>query len=248
MALGAVSPRATASAATASAATAGEAATAAARAAAGRGERLAEAGAEVGDPERGRPAAEVARGADPIDRARVVQLLGHVQLGVLEHALRDPERDAIHEVSLPELERRGRRVLETGEVLEVAAERGPPLRLELRVLGTAAPEPAGGHRHEQEACVYERADVQRGDHDVVPARHHGAPAVVRDEEQDRADEGEADDPEDERQPAVGVPAPLLDRRSDVLLELREALRVRRPVVLELLAELGEPLGRAVENA
>src|SRR4029077_607984 len=83
---------------------------AAASARARRRQRRAEPGREVADRQRARPRAEVAGRADPEDRALVVQFLGHVQVGALEHALRDPERDPVDEEALPELERRGRRL------------------------------------------------------------------------------------------------------------------------------------------
>src|SRR4051812_19342553 len=141
MAFAAASPGAAAPAAAAASAPSGEPAAASAGAAAGRGERRAEAGAQVGDAERRRAAAEVAGRADPEDRARLVELLGHVQLRVLQHALGDPEGDPVDEVALPELERCRRRVLEAREVLEVVPERRPALRLELRVLRAAPPQP-----------------------------------------------------------------------------------------------------------
>ena len=87
--------------------------------------------------------AEVAVGADPVDRARLRELLRHVQLRALEHALGDPERDPVDEVALPELERRGRRLVEAREVGQVAAERLPALCLELRVRACAGAR-AGG--------------------------------------------------------------------------------------------------------
>ena len=58
-----------------------------------------------------------------------MQCLGHVELRALEHALGDPERDPVDEVALPQFERRGRRLLQTREVGEVAAERLPALGL-----------------------------------------------------------------------------------------------------------------------
>ena len=55
--------------------------------------------------------AEVAARRDPVDRARLVQRLGHVDLRALEDAVGDPEGDPVHEEALPEGERRGRRLL-----------------------------------------------------------------------------------------------------------------------------------------
>src|SRR5262245_48831993 len=88
-----------------------------------RSERASETGREIADRKAGRTGAEVAVGRDPVDRARLVQRLGHVQLSALEYPLGDPERDAVHEVALPERQRGGRCLLESREVREVAAER-----------------------------------------------------------------------------------------------------------------------------
>ena len=54
-----------------------------------------------------------------------MELRGHQQLRALQHALGDPERDPVDEEALPELEGRGRRLAETREVHEVAAESAP---------------------------------------------------------------------------------------------------------------------------
>ncbi len=56
-----------------------------------------------------------------------MERLRHVQLRPLQHALGDPECDAVDEVALPERERRGRRFLQAREVGEVAPERVPAL-------------------------------------------------------------------------------------------------------------------------
>src|SRR5438034_3892523 len=79
------SPGATATAAASASAPAGEAAASSARAR--RCKRRAESRRQVSDRQRARAGAEVARWADPVDRALVVQLLGHVQVRPLEHAL-----------------------------------------------------------------------------------------------------------------------------------------------------------------
>src|SRR5688500_5069146 len=81
---------ASAASATASA-TARAAATATARPRARRREGVSEPRGEVADRKRARTRAEVAARRDPVDRARLVQLLGHVDVCALEHALRDPE-------------------------------------------------------------------------------------------------------------------------------------------------------------
>ena len=72
-----------------------------------------------------------------------MHLLGHVELRALEDALGDPERDPVDEVPLPQLERRGRGLLQPREVREVAAERLPALGLGLR-LAASGVATAGG--------------------------------------------------------------------------------------------------------
>src|SRR5919109_4193952 len=79
------SPSTTTATATAATAAAGEAASARAR---GRRERLSEPGREISDRERGGARPEVSVRADPVDGARVVDLLGHVELGALQDSLR----------------------------------------------------------------------------------------------------------------------------------------------------------------
>ena len=81
---------------------------------------------------------EDAGGVD--DGGGLVQLLRHVELRALQDALRDPEGDAVDEVALPELERRGRRLLQAREIGEVAAKGLPALRLLLGVRRAAPPQ------------------------------------------------------------------------------------------------------------
>ena len=124
-------------------------------------------------------------GRDPVDRARVVQLLRHVQLRALEDALGDPERDAVDEEALPELEGRGRRLLQAGEVGQVAAERVPALGLELAVLRAPAPDPYARDAKTRSAAFSDRADADRDQHDVAPARRaRRASRAIADPEQD----------------------------------------------------------------
>ena len=87
------------------------------------------------------PDAEVAVRSDPVERARLRQRFGHVQLRALQHPLGEPERDPVDEEALPELERRGRRDVEAREVGQVAAEGFPALGLGLRCRRAPPPEP-----------------------------------------------------------------------------------------------------------
>ena len=121
------------------------------------------------------------------------ELFGHRDVRRLEHALGDPEGDPVDEVALPQLERRGRRLLQAREVGQVAAERLPALGLEFAGLRAAAPQPPLG----------ERADHQHGVHRPprprAPSRttslqrgYDRAPAVDRDANSDDADRDEGD--------------------------------------------------------
>src|SRR6185503_17838236 len=84
--------------------------------------------------------AEVAGRGDPVDGGGLVQLLGHVELRALENPLCDSEGDAVDEVTLPELEGRGRCLLQAWEIGEVPAKRLPALRLLLGVRRAAPPQ------------------------------------------------------------------------------------------------------------
>ncbi len=107
-----------------------------------------------------------------------MQRLGHVELRALEDALGDPERDAVDEVALPELERRRRCLLQSWEVGEVAAERLPALGL---LLARARPPPPGAavehERAEAERRVGDQAGADADEQDVRVARVDGAPVA-----------------------------------------------------------------------
>src|SRR5262245_6069443 len=113
---------AAAPASTTSASTPGKTPAEAARAGVGRCQSAPESRREVADREARRTRPEVAPGRDPVDRARLVEGFGHVQLCALENTLRDPEGDPVDEVALPQLERRRRCFLQAREVGEVATE------------------------------------------------------------------------------------------------------------------------------
>ena len=86
----------------------------------------------------------------------------------LEDPFGDPERDAIDEQPLPQRERRGRRLLEAREVLEVAAEGVPPLCLECGVLlrqslrRVVAPRSIAAFTNAQKASASRTTSLQRG--------------------------------------------------------------------------------------
>ena len=240
---------AAASTAATAAAAAREAASAAARPRRGRRQRGAEARGQVADRHRGRAGAEVAAGRDPVDRAGLRELLGHVQVRGLQHSLGDAEGDPVHEVALPQRERRGRRLAEPREVGQIAAERLPALGLGLRLARAAAPELPLGQRPDQHGRVEERADGQGEQDGVAPARVDRAPAVDREVGQHHADSREDEHADAERERAHGrEPAPLAHLRAHARLERREALRHRLTFLLDLLAEAREPLGAAVQHS
>src|SRR6188508_2259788 len=227
------------------------AASAAAREAAARArgsERRAEAGRQVRDPERAGTGAQIPGRADPVDRALVVQRLGHQEMGALEHALGDPERDPVDEVALPELERRGRRLLQAGEVREVAAERLPALGLGLAGGRPAAPERRFRGREDERGRVRGRAEAQRDPDYVAPARRGRAEPVDPGRQQHDREPGEDEerDPED-GEASAREPALRVDRVVDGLLEVGEALAVAAAVGLDALAELAQPVLAAREH-
>ena len=177
-----------------------------------------------------------------------MQLLRHVEVRALEHPLGDPEGDPVHEVALPELERDRRRLREAREVGQVPAERVPALRVGLGV-GPAPPPQSDRERGcAGDACVHERADAEREQHDRLPRRRDARPAPLAHREEDPAEHAEDHDRADERdQPRVREPVAVPDLRADRLLEVLEPLRVRRAVVLDPVAELREPLGTVGED-
>ena len=95
-----------------------------------------------------------------------MELLRHVKVRSLEHLSRNAERDAVHEVTLPELQRGRRSFLEPGEVGEVAAERCPTLRLQLGRLRPLSPEPNVEHGYQEHECVREAGKAEH-DHEHV---------------------------------------------------------------------------------
>src|SRR6266540_3013410 len=146
----------------------GEATAGAARARWGEGGP--EACGEVTDREGARSRAEIAVGCDPVDVALVVKLLGHVQLCALQHALGDAERDAVDEEPLPQLECRGRCLLQAREVREIAPERFPPLRLDLAIAASSPPDLHIRSTDDEHDRVDDRAGAERDEDDVAPAR------------------------------------------------------------------------------
>ena len=181
--------------------------------------------------------------ADPVERACRGERLGHVQLRALEDALRDPEGDAVDEVALPELERRRRRDVEAGEVGQVAAERLPALGLGLGLRRAPPPEPTVEGRGDEDGRADEAADAERDRDDAVPGRRD---RVVRaDPAEQRQPAGETEHgcaAEQRGKPDVPEPVPVLHLGVDGGLEGGEALGVPRPVVLDPVAEVREPLG------
>ena len=183
-------------------------------------------------------------GPDPVERARLRERLGHVQLRALQHALGDPERDPVDEVALPELERRGRRHVEAREVGQVAAERLPALGLGLR--GRAC---AGARARRLNAAITSAAAF------TSPQ----APSAIRTTLLQRgATELKTSIPQTERQPAAsdeddrarraGCARPMLRNHfrpetSAPTADLNDVKRsrVRRPVLLDPVAEEREPL-------
>jgi hypothetical protein len=179
---------------------------------------------------------------DPVERARLRQRLRHVQLRSLEHALRDPERNPVDEEPLPQLERRGGRDVEAGEVGEVAAERLPPLCLRLRLGRAAPPEPAVEGCGGEHGGADQAADAERNRDNAVPARGDGV--VGADPAEERQAAGDAEQgrrSEQRREPDVLEPLAALHLARDRRLEGGEVLRIGRPVVLDPVAEAGEPL-------
>src|SRR5215208_1545661 len=210
------SPGAAPTTTAASATSAREAASAAARA--GRCERRAEPRRKIPDDERSGAGAEVSRRADPVDPALVVHGSRHQQVGALEDALGDSERDPIDQVALPELEGRRRRFLQAREVRQVAAEGVPALGFGLAGGGPAAPErrPRGGE--DERDGVRGGAEPERDPDDVAPPRRHGAEAVNARPQQHDREHGEDGDPgTEEPSSAARKPALSLDRVTDALL-------------------------------
>ena len=146
----------------------------------------------------------------------------------------------------PELERRGRRLVEPREVLEVAAERVPALGLERSALRPTSPELAARGGAEEHSRVDERGQREPEQHHVAPPRVDGAPAVDRDEREHRPDRHEQDDPGDERH-QTERPAPVCDLAADGRLEALEPRRHRRAFVLDLLPELRQAPAASVEH-
>ena len=186
---------------------------------------------------------------DPVDRAGPVDLLRHEQVCALQHALGDPERDPVDEEALPQLERGGRSIGEARKVRQVAPERLPALRLELRLRAPPPPEPpAEGRGDPEQQGVGDEARADGDQDDVAPPRGDGAEAVNADDEQHDAGNAEQGgcDPE-HGGAAVIEPALGLHRRGDALLERGEALGVLRPILLDPVAEARQPLGPALED-
>ena len=163
------------------------------------------------------------------------------ELRALEHALGDPERDPVDEEALPELERRGRRLLEPGEVGQVAAEGVPALRLSLSAFAPPPPQPHCGAATEEQHGVHDRAAAEGDQDDVAPARRDRTEARDADGEQHDGEQTKTASRRENHRAAVVEPALLVDRLVDVALERGEALGVRRPVLRDPVAELGEPL-------
>ena len=132
-----------------------------------RRQGIAEAGREVTNREARRSRPEVGRRRDPVDRARVVDRFWHVDVCGLEHPLGDPERDPVHEIALPQLERGRRRLLETREVREVPPESCPALRFGLGTRRPPAPQATGeDERSGEEDRVHEQAEADGHEDDI----------------------------------------------------------------------------------
>jgi hypothetical protein len=177
-----------------------------------------------------------------------VQLLRHQQVRALEYTLGDPECDRVDEETLPQLERGRRRLLQPRKVDEVAPERLPALGFGLRLGSPLAPHRHRSNRGQHDDCVHERADAERKQQHGRPRREDRVVAVASDREQDQPRDRERRRPQHERaEPGVRKPIPLSNRGTDVVLELLEPLRVLNTVVLDPVAEAGEPLGPIADH-